>query len=152
LKERGNKRTGVTDMKKASLLIVGVLAFSLALWPTLAGAHYRGGTYWSFGTAFIFAPRPVYIAPPVYVAPPVSAFPPPVVYAPVPTSPAPPASGYNQSPPPDVSAGPPPAAQNKCREWKMIERRFEDRFDSYNGKWQLVPVEKWGWVDVPCNP
>jgi hypothetical protein len=147
------------DMKKKSLLVIGALVFSLAFLPVSADAHWRGGggVFLGFGTGlltgYLFAPRPVYVAPPVYVPPPVYASPPPVVYVPAPPPPAPPVSGYTQPPPPNVASAPPlPGAQNKCREWKMIERRFEDRWDSYNGRWQSVPIEKWGWMDVPCNP
>ncbi len=152
-------------MKKTSLLAIGALVFSMGFLPVPAAAHWHGNGYgyggaevfFGFGagllTGYLLAPRPVYVAPPVYIAPPVYAYPPPVVYIPPPPPTAPPVSGYTQPPPPNVaSAPPPPGAQNKCREWKMIERRFEDRWDSYNGSWQSVPIEKWGWVNVPCNP
>jgi hypothetical protein len=153
-------------MKKTSLVIVGALVFSICFLPAPAAIGWYGhghghgygygGVFWGFGagflTGYLVAPRPVYVAP-VYIAPPVYASPPPVVYIPAPPPTAPPVLGYTQPPPPNVASAPPsPGAQNKCREWKMIERRFEDRWDSYNGRWQTVPIEKWGWVDVPCNP
>jgi hypothetical protein len=48
-----------------------------------------------------------------------------------------------------VSPPPPPGPEARCREWKMVDRRMESRYD--RGLWQQVPVERWDWVDVPCS-
>jgi hypothetical protein len=129
-------------MKKIKFLLVGLLAVSLISVPALAEAHWHhggGGVILGFGagllSGYLFAPRPVYVAPPVYVPAP----PPPV---------QPPEFGYHGS---GYEAGPPPSARGTCREWRRIDRHLEDRWDSYSGRWQSVPVEKWGWVDAPCN-
>jgi hypothetical protein len=136
-------------MKRIKLLLVGLLAVSLVSVPVVADAHWHhrgGGLFLGFGagllSGYLLAPRPVYVAPPVFVAP-------PPVYAPTPP-PAyqPPESGYSYG---LTQAVPPPTAQGKCREWRMIDRHLENRWDSYAGRWQSIPVEKWGWVDVLCN-
>lgn len=128
-------------MEKTKLLIVCMLIISLLSMPFVADAHWRGGgAILGFGagliTGYLFAPRPVYVTPP-----PVSVPAPPAPYRP-------PENGYTDN---NSQAVPPPIAQGKCREWKMIDRPLEDRWDSYYGKWRQVPVEKWGWVEVPCN-
>jgi hypothetical protein len=135
-------------MEKTKLLIVCLLAVSLISVPVVAEAHWHhsGGAILGFGsgllTGYLFAPRPVYVAPPVYAAP-------PPVYVPAPPpSYQPPESGYSYG---LTQAVPPPTVQGKCREWRMIDRHLENRWDSYAGKWQSIPVEKWGWVDVLCN-
>jgi hypothetical protein len=141
-------------MKAPRLVFIGLLVASLVFVPVIADAHWRfgGGAILGFGlglfTGFAFAPRPVYVAPPVYYAPP-----PPVAYpyrvpAPVPSGPA----AYDYSNNPNVSSVvPSPLGQSRCREWKLINRHPESRWDSYNGKWQTVLVERWGWVGAPCN-
>jgi len=135
-----------------------ILLFSLSL-P--AAANARGGVFLGFGagllTGYLVAPRPVYVAPPVYIvqpqvvqgnpdnvpAPSAGPTQPPAVVSP---PPAPSTSGYSGS-----ATVPAPGNQAKCREWKMVDRHLEDRWDSYDGKWRQVPVEKWDWVEVPCS-
>ena len=66
--------------------------------------------------------------------------------------------GYQKNipPPPSVPphppavAPPPPGAQNKCREWRMVERRMESKLDPATGTYGEVPAEKWDWVEIPC--
>ena len=146
-------------MKKAKWVTAGLLLILFFSLP--AAANAPGGFFLGFGTGlltgYLAAPRPVYVAPPVYVAQPqlVQVYPE--------NAPAPPAE---QTPPPAVGEAPPvpspfgysgsatapaPGNQAKCREWKMIDRHFEDRWDSYYRKSRQVPVEKWDWVEVPCN-
>ena len=142
-------------MEKAKVIAACLLILSLVSLPVVAEARGGAGALLGFGagliTGYLFAPRPVYVAPPVYAAPPVYVTPPPVSppdYVPAPAPPTPPASGYSDS---ANTAGPPPGTQTQCREWRLIDRHLEDRWDSYYGKWQQVPVERWGWVEVPCN-
>jgi hypothetical protein len=80
------------------------------------------------------------------VAPPAAILPSPIV---VPFPPTPPASGNLGGA--STSTAPVPGSQTKCREWKMIERRTEDRFDPSTGTIREVPFEKWDWVKVPCK-
>lgn len=117
--------------------------------------HYGGGgrVFLGFGvglaTGLILAPRPVYVSPPVYVAPPpVVDYPSANYYPPAPPPQEPPASGYEQQ---SAVIPPPPEANGNCREWRMIDRHLEDRWDSYYGRWRAVPVERWGWAEVPCK-
>jgi len=135
-------------MKKIKIAAAGLLIIFLFSLPAVADAHWRygGGLFWGFGagllTGYLFAPRPVYVAPPVYGAPPEG-------YIPAPPPPnRPPEYGYRDS---TGEAAPPPSAQGKCREWRLIDRHLEDRWDPYYGRWRQVPVEKWGWAEVPCN-
>ncbi len=148
-------------MKILKLAFIGFLGILLITVPAVAEAH--GGFGWGIGlglglgllTGWAFAPGPVYVGP--YVAPPLYYSPPPVVYPYSPTyyysAPAPPASGsYTNTGSPQVSSStPPPAGQSKCREWRMINRHWENRWDSYSGSWRPVLVEKWGWLGVPCK-
>ncbi len=147
---------GVRKMKRMKwvasvLLIVPVLLAT----PALADAHWHGGggLFWGFGagllSGYLLAPRPVYVAPaPVYAAPP-----PAVEYAP------PPATYYSAPPPAPVpqpetaqlAPAPPPGNQSMCREWKMIESRTDYQWDSYYGRYRAVPVQRWGWVEIPCK-
>jgi hypothetical protein len=133
-------------MKKIKGFIAGLVIISLVSLPVIAAAHSHGsgGAFFGFGvgllSGFLLAPKPVYVVPPVYVAPP------PAVYAQMPNPPQGPAAQTPSGPP-----APSPGAQAKCREWRLIDRHLEDRWDSYAGKWQSVPVEKWGWVEVPCE-
>ncbi len=62
--------------------------------------------------------------------------------------PAPTAPPAVMPPPPTP---PPPGAENKCREWKMVERRTEYQFDPATGNYREVPLEKWDWVEIPCT-
>jgi hypothetical protein len=80
---------------------------------------------------------PAGLTPPPPVAPPSAVPPPP---------PVPPASGYSGGP-----AVPPPGDQTTCRERKMIGQRMEHQYDPSTGTYRDVPVEKWDWVEVPCN-
>jgi hypothetical protein len=139
-------------MKKTTLVTVGFLIVALVSLPVVADAHWGGGgLFLGFGagllTGYLLAPSPVYVAPPVYAAPPPPVYYPSYVPAPAPP-PAPPVSEYSNR---TSEAVPPPASESKCREWRLIERRLVDRWDSYSGRWQSIPVEKWGWVEVPCS-
>jgi hypothetical protein len=137
-------------MKKRIVAMVCLAAVFLVALPAAADAHWRGGrVFLGFGagllTGYLLAPRPVYEAPPVYMVPPPAYYP---SYVPAPSPQYPPVSAYSNKPTESV---PQPSAHEKCREWRLIERHYKDRWDSYSGRWQAVPVEKWGWVDVPCN-
>ena len=140
-------------MQRIKLAVLGLLIISLVSVPVVANAHWHGGggAFWGFGagliTGIIFAPRPVYVTPPVYVAPPPNYYP---YNSPTPLPPGPPVSGYSR----DANAAPPPPSpgvDSKCREWRLIDRHMVERWDSYYGKWRQVPVEKWSWVEAPCN-
>lgn len=148
-----------SKIKKAQWVTAGLLIVLLFSLP--AAANARGEFFIEFGagllTGYLLAPRPIYVAPPAYVLPPqvVQIYPgtgptPPPGQAPppevIPPPPAPPTSGYAGSATP-----PEPNNQAKCREWRNVDRRLEDRWDSYSGKWQQVPVEKWDWVEIPCD-
>ena len=156
-------------MKKLIVLAVALLALAAQFPASPAQAHWRGGApLWGFGagllTGYLFAPRPVYTAPPVTVYP---QLPRPAYYPannPYPVYPpvaeAPPYGTYTppvaqQTPPPAYQKSavpPPPGSESSCREWKMTERRTERRWDPVSGTWREAPVEKWGWVEIPCNP
>ena len=141
-------------MKMVRIVFIGLSIALLVSVPVVADAHWNfgGGLILGLGTGimtgFALAPRPVYVAPPVYYAPP-----PPVMYryypvaAPVPLGPA--TYGYSQGP--TASSANPPPGQSSWREWKLIHRHLEKRWDPYYGRWQKVLVERWGWVVVPCN-
>ncbi len=141
-------------MKTAKLVFSGLLITLLIFVPVAADAHwgFGGGAILGFGlglfTGFALAPSPVYGAPPGYYAPP-----PPVGYrydVPAPVSPDPTAYGYSNSR--NMSSGsPPPAGESGCREWRLINRHWEKRWDPYYGRWQTVLVERWGWAGVPCS-
>lgn len=135
-------------MEKTKIIAVFLLIICLVFLPVAADARGGGRLLFGFGagllTGYLFAPRPVYVAPPVYAAPPPVSSP---DYVPAPVPP-PPISGYSY----DANvAGPQPGLQAKCREWRLIDRHLEDRWDSYYGRWRQVPVEKWGWIEMPCN-
>lgn len=133
-------------MKKTIIVTTCLMFVSLICLPPAAeaGGHYGhgGGVILGFGAGLLlghlFTPRTVVVSPPVRVISP------PVYYAPAPPPPPSPVYGYSSSPPQ-------PAAHPKCREWRLLERRYQDSWDSYYGKWRSVPVEKWGWVEIPCN-
>ena len=143
-------------MKMAKLIFVGLLIVLLVSVPVVAEAHwgYGGGAFLGFGlglfTGLIWAPRPVYVAPPVYYAPP-----PPAVYrsypyyVPPPAPPGPAASGYSNNAA-VLPANLAPPGQARCREWRLIGRHWQNRWDPYSGRWQPVLVERWGWVGVHC--
>ncbi len=130
-----------------------VLIASLIFLPAMAEAGWRGGDMTpGLGKSVLTDQGP---ALQLYAAaasdpantPPV---PPPANEPPAPqNAPLPPPG----QPGPDgtVSAPPHPGPEAKCREWKMVERRMENRWDSYNNRWHQIPVEKWDWVDVPCG-
>ena len=137
-------------MKRISPVLTGVLISLLFFVPVPADAH-GGGAILGFGLGLLaglaFAPGPVYVGAPVYYAPP-----PPAVYVPYPYSyyvpaPNPPPVSYGYSGIATVA----PAGQARCREWRLINRDWENRWDPYYGKWRAVLVEKWGWAAVPCN-
>jgi hypothetical protein len=141
-------------MKTAKLVFTGLLVALLVFVPVIADAHwgFGGGTILGFGlglfTGLAFAPRPIYVAPPAYYAPP-----PPVAYpyyVPAPVSP--PRATYGYSNTANVSSAvPPPVGQSRCREWKLINRYSENRWDPHTQRWQTVFVERWGWVGAPCH-
>ena len=141
-------------MKKAKWVLTGLLVAFLAFFPVIADAHwgFGGGAILGFGlglfTGFAFAPRPIYAAPPVYYAPP-----PPVAYPYYGPAPGyPPRATYRYSNTSNVlSAAPPPVGQSRCREWKLINRHSENRWDPLTQRWQTVFVERWGWVGTPCR-
>ncbi|MGD0627613.1 MAG: hypothetical protein ABSB32_23300 [Thermodesulfobacteriota bacterium] len=137
-------------MEKTKLAAVCLVIVSLLSLPVVANAHWGGGgVFLGFGagllTGILLAPSPAYVAPPVYVAPPPAYYP---SYPPAPIPAAPPVSGYSEN---ANAAVPPPSTHSICREWRPIDRHLEDRWDSYSGRWQQVGVERWGWVEVPCN-
>ena len=145
---------GGKEMRATKLVFTGLLVAFLVFSPVIADAHwgFGGGAILGFGlglfTGFAFAPGPVYVAPPLYHAPP-----PPVAYpyySPAPVSPGPATYGYSNNPSLS-SISPPPVVQSRCREWKLINRHSENRWDSYNRRWQTVLVERWGWVGAPCH-
>lgn len=139
-------------MRKVKIVTAGL---SILLWfslPVAADAH-EGlflGLDAGLLTGDLAVPRPVYVTQPQMAQGypgnvpirPAGQTPPP---AEVPLPPAPPTPGYS-----GTATAPTPGNQAKCREWKMIERHLEDRWDSNSGKWRQVPVEKWDWVEVPC--
>jgi hypothetical protein len=133
-------------MKKIIRIGAYLVFVSLLCLPSMAEAHWRGGggrVFWGFGagllTGYLFAPRTVVMSPPAYpVYSPV--YPAPYVAAP---AAAPRVYGYSES-------VPQPGAHAKCREWRLLERHYRDTWDSYSGRWRALPVEKWGWVEVPC--
>lgn len=127
-------------MKKIIRIGVCLLLVSLLCLPAAAEAHRHGSggdVFLGFGvgllTGYLFAPRTVVAAPPVYYAP----------YPPAPPA-APPVNGYSYH-------APQPGTHAKCREWRLLERHYQDTWDSYYGRWRTVPVEKWGWMEVPCD-
>lgn len=136
-------------MKKTRIIVVSMLIICLILLPLVASAHGPGRFLFGFGagllTGYLFVPRPVYVPPPVYAAPP-----PVTEYVP---TPAPPPAAVREyaTDGPQAAAGPPPGPEEKCREWKLLDRHLEDQWDSYYGRWRQVPVERWGWAEVPCK-
>jgi len=125
-------------MKRGKGLIV-ILAVLLISMPAAADAHwsFRGGLIVGLGagivTGYILAPKPVPAVPPDHYAPP-----PPVV--------SPRYPGY--APAPVASPHPAPSA---CREWTVVSRHWEKRWDGSGGAWRDVLVERWGWAGVPCH-
>ncbi len=142
----------------ASVLLILPLVLAT---PALADAHWHGGgagLFWGFGAGLLsgalLAPRPVYVAPaPVYTAPPpvVEYAPPATTYAPPPATYAPGPAAATQPETAQMVTAPPPGNQPMCREWKMIENRTDYQWDSYYGRYRAVPVQKWGWVEIPCK-
>ncbi len=139
----------------ASVLLILPLLLAVP-GPADAGGWHGGGAglFWGFGagllSGYLLAPRPVYVAPaPVYVAPPpaVEYAPPAATYYPAP--PLAPAAAQQETA--QLSAAPPPGNQPMCREWKMIENRTDYQWDSYYGRYRAVPVQRWGWVEIPCK-
>jgi hypothetical protein len=145
-----SNRVGGVKMRKSSAVLAGLLVVFMVSLPVAAEAHWRGGrVFFGFGagllTGYLLAPRPVYVVPPVYVPPPPVSYP---YYVPMPAPRSPSVSAYSNN---RTDVGPPPGDRPKCREWGLIERHLKDRWNSYSGTWQAVPVEKWGWIDVPCT-
>jgi len=145
-------------MKTAKVVVIGLLIALLVFLPAVAETHwgYGGGAFLGFGlglfTGLLLAPKPVYVAPPAYYA---YAPPPPVAYnsypyyVPSPASPGPTASGYSNNAA-VLPANLAPPGQARCREWRLIGRNWQNRWDPYSGRWQTVLVKRWGWVGVPC--
>ena len=119
-------------MKKGALVFVFLVVFSWLFFPTAGNAQISGPGSGPPSSAIPPAPTP----PPAFTPPPASP-PPPAASGP----------GYEGSAP-----GPVPGPQAKCREWRMIERHMEYKFDQSTGKYREAPLEKWDWVDVPCGP
>jgi hypothetical protein len=134
----------------AMRLLIVLLFFS---WPAAASGLGESiiGSEAGLPTGFPLALRPIYMTPPAYLLPLQ------VAQISPGTKPTPPPEGIPSPPPPPTpgfagSATPPePDRQAKCREWRMIDRHLEDRWDPYSAKWQQVPVEKWDWVGIPCD-
>jgi hypothetical protein len=146
--------SGGKEMKTTKILSIGLLSIILVAVPVAAGANggYGGAAFLGFGlgllTGLTFAPWPVYAAPSVYYAPP-----PPAVYRYYPSyvpEPVPPSSygGYSDRAK-ATSVSPPPAG--RCREWRLIDRHWEDRWNSQYGRSQKILVERFGWVGTPCG-
>ena len=144
-------------MKRGKLALIILLIALLGSMPAVADAHWGFAGGWIFGlgigflTGYTVAPRPVYAVPPVYyTAPPPVVYPYYPSYAPPPVPAPPPSRDYSNNaavaPP-----APPPAGQSGCREWKLINRHWEKRWDSNSGTWRNVLVERWGWAGVPCR-
>ncbi len=140
-------------MKRMKFVCIALLIVALIAVPVVADAHgaYAGAAFFGFGlglfTGLAFAPRPVYAAPPVDYAPP-----PPAVYRYYPSyvpAPAPPASYGGYSAYGNAATVSPPA--DRCREWRLIDRHYENRWDGSSGAWRKVLVERFGWVGVPCR-
>jgi len=126
---------GGMKMKTTKLIVIGLVILFLISLPVAANAHgVGGGMILGFGaglvTGYLFAPRPLYIAPPAYAAPP------PVIEYRYPDA---------------AAANPGPNVQSICREWRIINRQWENRWNPYQGRWRTVLVEKWGWVQAPCG-
>lgn len=141
-------------MKTVRIVFITLSIVLLVSVPVIADAHWNfgGGLILGLGTGiitgFALAPRPVYVAPPVYYAPP-----PPVIYRhyPVPAAVPPGPATYSYSNRLTASSANPPPGQSSCREWRLINRHLEKRWDPYYGRWQNVLVERWGWAGVPCT-
>ncbi len=144
-------------MKVLNLALIGLLCVLLVAVPAAAEAHggFGAGAFLGLGLGLFaglaLAPAPVYVAPPVYYPSP------PMIYRYDPPSygsaAAPPPPGvYDRSSNSNVSRSDVSSTgQSRCREWRMINRHWENRWDSYYGRWRAVLVEKWGWAPVPCN-
>ncbi len=128
-------------MKALNFVFIGLLSVLLVAVPVAAEAHggFGAGAVFGLGLGFLtglaLAPAPVYVAPPVYYPTP------PLAYGYYPSYYGPALSSSNV----------PPAGYSRCREWRVINRHWENRWDPYYGRWRAVLVEKWGWGRVPCN-
>ncbi len=142
-------------MKTTKGIFFGFLVILLVAVPVVADAHgFGGGAILGFGlglfTGLAVAPRPVYVGPPMYYAPPPVVYSPYPYYAPAPVPPSPGAYGYsNRANGPSANLSPP--GQSRCRDWRMIDRHWENRWDASYGRWRAVLVERWGWAEGPCN-
>ena len=148
----------IKNIMRVTAGLLMILSLSLPAAAAAAGARENSSIGFGAGLlgGYLPAPSPIYVAPPAYPLPPqvVQLYPDPGL-----------TSSPRQGPPPEVMPPPPPSAseyaksapppgpddQMKCREWRVVERRSEDRWDSNLGKWQQVPVEKWDWVEIPCD-
>ena len=141
-------------MKTIKSIAAGLAILSLVSVPALAEAHWHGGPgglFLGFGagllSGYLLAPRPVYVTPtPIYVTPPpvVEYTPPVMTYTP----PPPPASPSDTA---QMAPAPPPGNQSMCREWRLTENRTDYQWDSYYRRYRAVPVQRWGWVEIPCK-
>ncbi len=143
-------------MKALYFALSGLLCALLVAVPVAAEAHggFGAGAFWGLGfgllTGLALAPAPVYVAPPVYYPPPAIYRYDPSYYGSAPVSPPSGAYGYSSNSTVSGSNVSSPG-QSKCREWRMINRHWENKWDSYYGRWRAVLVEKWGWAPVPCR-
>jgi hypothetical protein len=158
------RRTIINDLNKKSLenkpiargLVYGFLFFPgeaqsakelrLQLLETDTGGTYVLRLILGAGGSGMSVSPP----PPVVQVTPSNASAQPAAQTPPPTAVPPPPTPSTSSELGSTTA-PPPGDQAKCREWKMIERRMEYKFDSSTGQYREVPVEKWDWVEVPCD-
>ncbi len=137
-------------MKAIKFLAIGSLILLVVAVPAAADAHGGGLAVLGFGlglfTGLAVAPGVVYGGPVYYAPPPPVIYPsyPVSAYVTVPAPSTPPSYGYSR-------AIPPPSGKSTCREWSLINRRWEKRWDPNFGRWRNVLVEKWGWVAVPCQ-
>ncbi len=136
-------------MKILNLAFIGLLIVLLVALPTVAEAHggFGVGAIFGLGLGFLtglaFAPGPAYVASPVYYPPPpVGYVYEPSYYGPGPAAPRQEVYGNHESS--KVSSFTVPlTGQARCREWGMINRHWENKWDPYYGKW--------GWAAVRCN-
>ena len=150
-------RGGRAMKREVKFVFVGLLIVLLVAVPVAADAHggFGGGAILGLGlglfTGLALAPRPIYVGP---AYPSYYVTPPPVAYRyypdPPPLPPEPAAYGYATNAE-GTYASPPPTGQSRCREWRMVQRHWENRWDAYYGRWRPVLVERWGWAGVPCG-
>jgi hypothetical protein len=143
-------------MKTAKWIIIGLIIVVFIGAPVLANAYvgYGGAAFFGFGlglfTGLAFSPRPVYVGPGYYPPPLIYRSP---VYFVLPqdyTSASVPPSSYGYSDQARVLSVS-PSISGRCREWRLLDRHLEDRWDGNYGRSQKVLVERFGWVAVSCR-